>query len=84
MAFLASCVFCSCVGNQSGNFGTLKRCASDDKSAGFHSSARDAGASGGTIIAGVQELEGISVADDEGRLYNETYGSERSQNDGDR
>lgn len=36
------------------------------------------------MIEGVQELEGISVADDEGRLYNETYGSEHSRDDGDR
>lgn len=34
--------------------------------------------------ASVQELEGISLADDEGRLYNETYGSEHSRDDGDR
>lgn len=72
--------------SQSGNFGPLKRCASDDKNAGFHSTARGIGGheGGGKIIEGVQELEGISVADDEGRLYNETYGSEHSRDDGDR
>lgn len=34
--------------------------------------------------ASVQELEGISVVDDEGRLYNETYRSEHSRDDGER
>lgn len=61
---------------QSGNFGTVKRCLSNEKD--FHSSR------GGPLSTSVQELDGLSLADEEGRLYNETYGSEHSRDDGDR
>lgn len=37
------------------------------------------------MLEGVQELDGISVQDDEqNRLYHEEYGSQASQEDGDR
>ncbi|CAM9827811.1 unnamed protein product, partial [Sphacelaria rigidula] len=62
---------------KSGNFAALKRCSSNDKD--FHSSR-----GGPMSAASVQELEGISVVDDEGRLYNETYRSEHSRDDGER
>ena len=72
---------------QSGTVGqSVKRMGSNDKAADFHSSAgRNMGRTTGKVIAGVQELEGISVTDEEqNRLYNEQYGSENSQEDGDR
>lgn len=59
---------------------SVKRSASHDKAADFHSSARGMGTRDGSV----QELDRLSIADDEGRLYNEHYGSEHSQEDGDR
>ena len=59
---------------------SAKRTASHEKAADFHSSARVGAQRDGSV----QELEALSEADDEGRLYNEQYGSEHSQEDGDR
>lgn len=74
---------------QSGsNFQSVKRSASHDKSdsLNFHSTAsRGMGRSGVKMLEGVQELDGISAQDDEqNRLYHEEYGSQVSQEDGDR
>lgn len=68
----------------------MKRTASNDKSdgmsQGFHSTAsRGLGRTGVKMLEGVQELDGISAQDDEqNRLYHEEYGSQASQEDGDR
>ncbi|CBJ32196.1 hypothetical protein Esi_0315_0016 [Ectocarpus siliculosus] len=74
---------------KSGTIGqSVKRSASHDKSDshGFHSNAsRGVGRSGVKMLEGVQELDGISARDDEqNRLYNEEYGSQASQEDGER
>ncbi|CAN0277248.1 unnamed protein product, partial [Ectocarpus fasciculatus] len=67
---------------------SVKRSASHDKSDshGFHSNAsRGVGRTGVKMLEGVQELDGISAQDDEqNRLYHEEYGSQASQEDGDR
>ncbi|CAN0067226.1 unnamed protein product, partial [Hapterophycus canaliculatus] len=77
--------------NKSGTIGqSVKRTASNDKSdgvsQGFHSTAsRGLGRTGVKMLEGVQELDGISAQDDEqNRLYHEEYGSQASQEDGDR
>lgn len=65
---------------------SVKRSASHEKAADFHSSAsRGLGRNSARNLDDVQELEGITATDDdENRLYHEQYGSEHSQEDGDR
>lgn len=73
---------------QSGTIGqSVKRSASHDKSdsLNFHSTASRGMGRTVKMLEGVQELDGISAQDDEqNRLYHEEYGSQVSQEDGDR
>ncbi|CAN0206421.1 unnamed protein product [Pylaiella littoralis] len=72
---------------KSGTLGqSAKRSVNHDKSDGFHSTAsRGMGRTTGKMLEGVQELDGISARDDEqNRLYHEEYGSQASQEDGER